>query len=95
MVIRVKMRASTISGYAFLTVLCVDLCNCAADATTGAGQQDILRPEQLFCHDRTLNGASSVSSCNTQRLRIYPEELYRKIVHMHKIADDELEEHPK
>ena len=28
-------------------------------------------------------------------LFFYPNELYRKIVHMHKIADDELEEHPK
>ncbi len=95
MVTSVKMRASTISGYAFLTVLCVDLCNCAADATTGAGQQHILRLEQLFCHNWTLNGGSSVSPCKTQRLKFYPEELYRKIVHMHKIADDELEEHPK
>ena len=95
MVIRVKMRASTISGYAFLTVLCVDLCNCAADATTGAGQQHILRLEQLFCHDWNLNNASLVSRIRAHRLILYPNELYRKIVHMHKIADDELEKHPK
>ena len=95
MVISVKMRASTTSGYYSLTVLCVDLCNCAADATTGAGQQHILRLEQLFCHDRTLNDASYVSPSKNRRQKIYPEELYRKIVHMHKMADDELEEHPK
>ena len=68
MVTSVKRRTSTAFSRDSLTVLCIDLCNCAADATTGAGQQHILRLEQLFCHDWNLNNASLVSRIRAHRL---------------------------